>query len=249
MINLFRKIRFENMGKNKKSSYLKYAIGEIALVVVGILIALQINNWNEEHTDRLNEQHLLTSLNEEFVLNRNELKNTEIRLTEKIKTISKLLDLFGQNANNVRKEYLDSLLYLSFDSPSIKMSTDVFSSIFSTGKMDLITNPKLKDLLLSWGSTLSEYKKIEENSYLYLNKNVVPRMEDQMSFKNIEQYGSIKGISNSKILSDNRVILKDLSAENLFFNLMWELKFVHNYYPRIDSIMNEIIVVIDETYL
>lgn len=55
MIKFLRKLRFDLMEKNKTANYLKYAIGEIILVVIGILIALQINNWN---TDRLEEKKL-----------------------------------------------------------------------------------------------------------------------------------------------------------------------------------------------
>ena len=47
MIKFFKKIRKKLLSKNKLSSYLIYATGEIVLVVMGILIALQINNWNE----------------------------------------------------------------------------------------------------------------------------------------------------------------------------------------------------------
>ena len=47
MIKFFRRIRYDLMEKNKTGKYLKYAIGEIVLVVIGILIALSINNWNE----------------------------------------------------------------------------------------------------------------------------------------------------------------------------------------------------------
>ncbi|MEN2281330.1 DUF6090 family protein [Algoriphagus sp. SE2] len=47
MIKFFRKIRYNLMSENNTSKYVKYAIGEIVLVVIGILIALQINNWNE----------------------------------------------------------------------------------------------------------------------------------------------------------------------------------------------------------
>jgi hypothetical protein len=53
MIKFFRKIRQNLLMENKTGKYLKYAIGEIVLVVIGILIALQINNWNEERKDRL----------------------------------------------------------------------------------------------------------------------------------------------------------------------------------------------------
>ena len=52
MIKFFRKIRYDLMEKNKTGKYLKYAIGEIILVVIGILIALQINNWNEDRKRR-----------------------------------------------------------------------------------------------------------------------------------------------------------------------------------------------------
>ena len=51
MFQFFRQIRFQLLSENMKSKYLKYAIGEIALVVIGILIALQINNWNENRKD------------------------------------------------------------------------------------------------------------------------------------------------------------------------------------------------------
>ncbi|MBT8306228.1 MAG: hypothetical protein KJN85_04770, partial [Maribacter sp.] len=48
MIKFFRKIRQQLLIENRTGKYLLYAIGEIVLVVIGILIALQINNWNEE---------------------------------------------------------------------------------------------------------------------------------------------------------------------------------------------------------
>ena len=48
MIKFFRKIRYQVLGEGKSKKYLKYAIGEIALVVIGILIALSVNNWNEK---------------------------------------------------------------------------------------------------------------------------------------------------------------------------------------------------------
>ena len=62
MIKLFRKIRQNLIMENKTSKYFKYAIGEIVLVVIGILIALQINNWNENRKLQQREVQILNEI-------------------------------------------------------------------------------------------------------------------------------------------------------------------------------------------
>jgi hypothetical protein len=79
MIKFFRKIRQNLLMENKTGKYLKYAVGEIILVVIGILIALNINNWNESNKSRASEKLLLTNLKEEFNFNLNQLNQTESR--------------------------------------------------------------------------------------------------------------------------------------------------------------------------
>ena len=80
MIKFFRKIRFDLMEKNKTGKpalpagrYLKYAIGEIVLVVIGILIALQINNWNENRKAEEKELKLLIELKGDLIETKNDL--------------------------------------------------------------------------------------------------------------------------------------------------------------------------------
>jgi len=62
MIKFFRKIRQNMIRENKFSKYLLYAIGEIVLVVIGIIIALQVNNWNNERLDKHKAQLLMNRL-------------------------------------------------------------------------------------------------------------------------------------------------------------------------------------------
>ena len=62
MIKIFRKIRQNLVMENKTGRYFKYAIGEIILVVIGILIALQINNWNEARLKSNKESQILASI-------------------------------------------------------------------------------------------------------------------------------------------------------------------------------------------
>ena len=68
MIKLFRKIRYDLMEKNKTGKYLKYAIGEIVLVVIGILIALSINNWNEQSKQNSSIQQALLEVHNNLSL-------------------------------------------------------------------------------------------------------------------------------------------------------------------------------------
>jgi len=69
MIKFFRQTRYDLMEKNKTGKYLKYAVGEIVLVMIGILLALQINNWNERQKIEKKHQELILSLIEDFEFN------------------------------------------------------------------------------------------------------------------------------------------------------------------------------------
>ena len=62
MFKFFRKIRQQLLSQNKISKYLLYAIGEIVLVVIGILIALSINNWNEDRKLKQFEYKILKDI-------------------------------------------------------------------------------------------------------------------------------------------------------------------------------------------
>jgi len=73
MIKFFRHIRQNLIMENKTSKYLKYAIGEIVLVVIGILIALQINNWNEARKTRIQEISQLKNIKEDILLDKTDV--------------------------------------------------------------------------------------------------------------------------------------------------------------------------------
>ena len=72
MIKFFRKIRQKLLSKGKLSKYLFYAIGEIILVMIGILLALQVNNWNENKKATANELKLLKQLEQDLTANEKE---------------------------------------------------------------------------------------------------------------------------------------------------------------------------------
>jgi len=84
MIPFFRKIRKTLADDNKPLKYLRYAVGEIILVVIGILIALQINNWNEGRKEKINQRSVLSNLLQDlksdsvsYSINLKELKDVD----------------------------------------------------------------------------------------------------------------------------------------------------------------------------
>ena len=91
MIKFFRKIRQNLLFENKTGKYLKYAIGEIVLVVIGILIALQINNWNEERKDRRLEKEYIARLKGEMLKNLESSTNQILYSSFQIGNVDKLL--------------------------------------------------------------------------------------------------------------------------------------------------------------
>ena len=70
MIKFFRHIRKSLLMESKTYKYFKYALGEILLVMIGILLALQINSWNQKRLDRIEEKNILSNLHDEFLENK-----------------------------------------------------------------------------------------------------------------------------------------------------------------------------------
>ncbi len=91
MVTFFRRIRQKLLEEGNLRRYLIYAVGEILLVVIGILIALQINNWNEGRKNKLEEQKTLIVLNQEFQSNLKQLDNKIADCEESIESDSLLL--------------------------------------------------------------------------------------------------------------------------------------------------------------
>jgi hypothetical protein len=100
MIKFFRKIRYDLMGENKTGKYLKYASGEIVLVVIGILIALQINNWNQHQ--------ILSRKTDTFLLNlKSDLENDYKQINRVIKIQSERF-LFLDSILQIPEHNIDS---------------------------------------------------------------------------------------------------------------------------------------------
>lgn len=157
MIKFFRKIRKNLLTEGKTGKYFKYAFGEIFLVVIGILIALQVNNWNEERKDSIKEQQILSQLKEDYEAN---LLQLDQKISSRISII--------QAGNEILK-YIDQPTNIHNDSIAIKLSVisgwstfdPIQNDLFASGDIRLIKNGKLKRHLSNWSSDIIALQEVE----------------------------------------------------------------------------------------
>ena len=158
---LFKKIRREIMNENNLGKTLVYAIGEILLVVVGILIAVQIDHWNEDRKDREREAFLVKEINRDMVANLSELEQsmeTFKRVEKGGKEIMKMYPLTKEKVLSAEfgRSFQDFLY-----NPSYDPSQGIINSIVNSGNINLIRNDSLRVLLLTWEDVYQDYKEEE----------------------------------------------------------------------------------------
>ena len=146
MINFFRKIRKQLADDNNPFKYMRYAIGEIVLVVIGILIALSINNWNETQKYNKEETTILENLHEN--LKQAKSQSTDfIHNEEQLKEL--LISALGISSNRKQNDtisFSDLDFYdLLWDFQSQVPVINTYSDIKSTDKLSIIKNREIRE--------------------------------------------------------------------------------------------------------
>ena len=209
MIKFFRKTRQKLLMQNKTSQYFKYAIGEILLVVVGILIALYINNWNESRKDRIKERAILKELHKDFKENLREfntLKSIHInslKASEKFKYYINHSDLFSVK-DSIAKYY-----FSAFNSTSYTPSNGVVESLISSGEYKIIKNDTLRNYLISWKDAVEEYLEGERLDAKLWSDRIEPYIIDNGDFVSLANPINFKLITTSKF--------KNLTERHIFY--------------------------------
>lgn len=241
MINFFRNIRKRLADDNKPLKYLRYALGEIVLVVIGILIALQINNWNEGRKAQAKTNAYL------------------VMLSDEIKGNLWLLDRSKKMAEEHRDYNLNSLLVLNSDSAKT-IDIDTFYGLTVSkgpfGKMELVRSSF--DDLINSGSL--------ENVRDSTLRNQVFRIES--AFKSFEnQYNAVWSVWEQQIrpyhlehLNESRMVTRwrnlpdidfDTDMEAFVYNrkyanmLSGNIIFIGNYIRAIENIQERFTATLD----
>ena len=221
MINFFRKTRKQLADDNKPLKYLRYAIGEIVLVVIGILIALSINNWNEERKLRIEEIGLLHSL-------KNELENNLDIMKPKLDFNNEVLtamNVYLENADipilDYEKNKIDNLIGYT---PAI-INSPVLDNILESNSRSIISD---NELIEKFRKLKTGYISVEKDEFFldeFWNSKVtnflieyglgIEQLEPRTHTKYVEQ--QVKKLSRDKqfiaLISIKRTLQRDWYTE------------------------------------
>ena len=148
MSKLLRGMRQNLVEEGNLKRYLIYAIGEILLVMIGILLALQVSNWNQERIEQKKELKALTDLNKEFKLNAERIKvkqHSRISIAPKLENYIEQIAA-GKADYHSFKDFHESQFMFGMTNPS----NGVIDALISSGEIALISNDSLKYFLADW---------------------------------------------------------------------------------------------------
>ena len=200
MIKFFRKIRQNLLMKNNTGTYFKYAIGEIILVIIGILIAVSINGWNEDRKLKQEEQSILKDLKQEMKMNLGALKNVIEGHEKSFEGALEMRALFED------RETFDKLSDSEFESIFRKMISNdtydprngILNSIISSGRINQLSKKELIYLLASikeW--TVDAFENTME----------IERLKDDLLFSTYE---------NARIIKDGKIVESGLQWKTFY---------------------------------
>ena len=177
MISFFRRIRRHLAAENKVAKYMRYAIGEIILVVIGILIAIQLNNLNIKYKERAGNQQLIHKFIEEIDANQNRislLRNLNNGTKRTIEMCDSVLNYISSDLDSIIVKYIFTTDIYNWNLPSYQRS--VFNEAINTGKLYSFENDTLVSMILELYRILEieeDYivKRINEFHELYYATN------------------------------------------------------------------------------
>lgn len=230
MIKFFRKIRYHLMETGKTSKYLKYAIGEIILVVIGILIALQINNWNEHRKALIDEKATIASLKLEFQKNLVNLQSNIQAINSFISAGNTLLEHTGPEYEYGALKKIDSLINMTIRMAVWDPSLYTLSNIKNSGKLSNLSNNNLKEQLIEWESFYTNLLDWYD-FYISGGKKYFEYLEENAIVRNINTNNEIQ-YDISKFEGTNERLLRQVSFENILINRTMQNGFILRYYEE-----------------
>lgn len=197
-MKIFRNVRRKSLISGKTKSYILYALGEIILIVIGILIAWKINNLNEIRKNKIVQVKIYESLYEELNTNSNVLDKTIVGYSNTILSLQNSLNYVGQHPNKLSQDAKDLIVQIKFKTTNLRDKS--LNSVNITDKFQFLENDTLAELIAQYPSVLKTFESQEAKINNIVENRLKPIIEkhvslidlfpnDNESYKNIKLFG------------------------------------------------------------
>jgi hypothetical protein len=263
MLKIFRKIRQSLLTQNKFSKYLLYAIGEIVLVVIGILIALSINNWNSERINRKQEKEYLSRLVVDLEKDLDNLQSTFTRYQQKLIVGKIVVDQLGENNSDfflTTDAYGDALKRFNakdawtppeqFGSKLFQILTIylfnqrriTFDEMISSGKIEIIQDQNLRTLIQEYYPQAVDFQNFQDVIVMTVQQNFRTALnENNISSINQDDFNEIQPtLINTKgliVATENYMAISQSFMGGLYYS---EDSMINKVNELIGKIKNEL---------
>ena len=251
MINFFRKIRQNLLMESKLSKYLLYAVGEILLVVIGILIALQINNQNDLRKERVKEIHYLENIKTDLEINILEMdRYLDIR-TESIAAANRVIEHFdGKPITDYSAFNADGVQVYEWE--KFWQNNNTFQELVNSGNLALISNEVIKKSLLDIESLYKKLKSEEDHYRFDTEKTIYEPLYDLIDLHPIVanfEYRVTGGESGKDVTLSSEYFsefLKNTKLKNGFVLTVLEFDKMNGQMREIKRVTEELVLLINE---
>jgi len=231
MIKFFRKIRYDLMIKNKTGKYFKYAIGEIVLVVVGILIALSINNWNSKQIERREEITSYKNIKRQLKDDKNAISGIINYNNLYYKQYEYANQIIEQNEQS-KIDTLGKIALKLYQYSDYNRSSNIYQNLINSGEIKLLKN---RDII-------ERIQGLEE-IYIYINRMEKIHWEVIMGGAHIDIQKTIK-MSDRSVRKPEELF--GIDFQNHFVGMMGIMREKDGIYLRAINEIEIIIELVDE---
>jgi len=215
MIKFFRKIRQNLLIENKTGKYLKYAIGEIVLVMIGILLALQVSDWNQDRKDRISERKILNNIHRDFIQNKVNFDSVKVINYKSLAALDSIITISAEGGLTIERigEYNQRIKVLTYNAYS-----STVDAVINSNLLELIQDGELQKYLVSWKDVLLDFTE-DENFYIkFLTEQFQPFIMNNTDWKGKNRE------MNNKVLSSIKFHNHQMIEEINFMVLLQPLK-------------------------
>ena len=162
MLRLFSNIRKTLINEGKTSRYVRYAVGEFLLIVAGILVALQIQNWNEERKLEQQRAELIAGLITDFRINLERAEASRKETDQVVQIVRSMMESVMKNDPNISKESLYSF-HTALNTPvTYRPLLGRYNSAISDGSITLLDEPSVHELFIEFIETNGHFQRIRQ---------------------------------------------------------------------------------------